>query len=220
MKKTFIALIIILIAFLISSCLNFEQVTTIKKDLSGRMFVHFWGKSYLSPDTLFYNTLGLFNRDSLLKNFEYPFLNIDNIEVYSISEDSTIHSKVEFEFVHIDSLNSTKIFKGAKFKVENAPGGIQVFTHFVPQFVTGLGINTDKIQIEYVYYLPGKILNHNADEIYSNKLSWHLKASDLDQPYVLTASYVPYKLKETPKWIYYLALFVIFLVLFYIVRKR
>ena len=104
MKALFNTLLFILLATL-TSCLNYTQVTTIKTDDSGKMYIHYWMHMDPDLDSLLLTKLGLFNEDSLKNIFEADFTELNFSKVYHDFTDSSLHSQIEFEFTNFDSLN-------------------------------------------------------------------------------------------------------------------
>jgi len=220
MRTRKLTLIFILISLTLTGCINYEQIATIKTDGSGEMFLHYWMEWKSSSDSLVVNNLEIFNQDSVTSSFTSKYINIEEIQVYRNFRDSTIHTKVEMSFSHIDSLNQLKVFKGANFAIKEAPENTKIFSQFVPPFSPGFGLSKQPVSITYTYYLPGQILQHNADYISNNKLIWKFESDVLWTGKIITATYRPFKLKETPKWIYISAFLVIFVVLVYLFRRK
>ena len=67
---------------------------------------------------------------------------------------------------------------------------------------------------------PVKLFSHNANSLSRNKLTWNFDLDNIGRGKTITASYIPFKLKETPKWIYILAGVVIIVVLIFLLRKE
>ncbi len=213
---------IITISFLIfiNGCLNYTQVTTIKTDGSGNMFIHYWMKWTSQRDSLIVEQLGIFNKDSVFKEFSSEFSHVTNVEVYKVFTDSTIHSKIELNFHSLDSLNNTPAFKNSQLTIKTEENNTKVFSQFIPPIATGFGYGSKNFSISFIYYLPGEILSHNATEIDRNKLTWHYPLDEIGRGKLITATYQQFKLKETPIWIYLSALFVLVVVIVYLFSKR
>ncbi len=219
MQKKIIFLLMFLSIFL-PSCLNYKQITTIKTDGSGEMFIHYWLKWEDKRDSVLLNKLHIFNTDSIGSEFSSTHIILKRIETFVNYSDSTIHAQVQFEFNDFDSLKFTKAFKGANFNLLDGPGGTKIFSQFIPPFATGFGLKGDEFKISLVYYLPGEILDHNAKSKSRNKLTWEYSLLEIGTGEKITATYRPFRLKETPSWVYYSTLTVILIVLFYLLRKR
>ncbi len=220
MKNYLKILTISFLLLFLPGCLNYEQITNIKIDGSGDMYVHYWMKLNQFTDSTIINKLGIFNQDSIRKEYKSEHLNITNIEVYKDEADSTIHAQVKFTFNKIDSLNFTKKFKDMNFVFKKVEQNIMIFSQYVPAFATGFGINGKDFNVTYVYYIPGEILTHNANEISNNKLTWKFTLDEIGTGKTISATFRPFKLKETPVVIYYAALFVIVVVVFYLLKKK
>ena len=219
MLKRSILPLIALFVFLYG-CLNYTQITTIKKDGSGSMFIHYWMKWTSQKDSLIAGQLGIFTKDKIQKEFTSKFSQIKNVEVYKDLSDSTIHSKVELSFNSLDSLNSMPAFKNSALSIKDGPKNTKIFTQFIPPIATGFGITTKNFSLTFIYYLPGEILSHNATEISNNRVTWKYTPDEIGIGKYITATYRPFKLKETPAWIYYCALTVLIIVVIFLFSKR
>lgn len=183
------------------------------------MFLHYWTDWKSTEDSVALSNMEIFNPDSVKSEFSAPFIEIDNLEVYKQRSDSTIHTKVEISYQHIDSLNNIHILKLSRFSLLQGPNDTEIFSQFVPPLVEGFGSDKSPKYLEYIYYLPGKITNHNADQQDKNKLTWIIKGEELGTGKYLTATYMPFRLKETPKWVYYSAILVFLIVLYFLFRR-
>ncbi len=219
LKKSAILLIIVL-SFFVTSCLNYTQITTIKTDNSGEMFVHYWINWKSEKDSLLYQTQKLFNPDSIRENFQCGTNQIENIEVYNDNTDSTIHGKISFTFTNFDSLNFAKAFTNMNFSITSGEGKTKVFTQSMPSYFSDFGSADSSIKIQYIYYLPGEIISYNGTSLSSNKLTWDLTPRNFSKFKELKAVYIPFRLKETPRIIYYLTFMIIIIVLYYLLRKK
>lgn len=203
-----------------SGCLDYTQVTTIKTDNSGNMFIHYWMKWDSPKDSLIIENLGIFVQDSVYKEFSSEYSSIKNVEVYKDYNDSTIHAKVDLDFESLDSLNTTNAFRGSELSIKEGEKNTKIFSQFIQPIATGFGIESKNFSLTYIYYLPGEILNHNATESSRNKLTWKYTLDEIGTGKHITATYRPFKLKETPTFIYYCALFVLVIVIIFIFSKR
>ena len=218
-RKIFSVLLLFSILF-ISGCLNYTQITTIKKDGSGNMFIHYWMKWTSPKDSSIVEQLGIFSKDSVLKEFSSQYSHIQKVEVYKDFNDSTIHSQVSLDFNSLDSLNLTPAFRKSELSIKDGAKNTKIFSQFVPPIATGFGFDSKNFSITYVYYLPGETLNHNATDIDRNKLTWQYALDDIGTGKYITATYRPFKLKETPTWIFICALVVFIVVVVFLFSKR
>ena len=205
---------------LLNGCLNYTQITTIKTDGSGNMFIHYWMKWTTPKDSSIVEQLGIFSKDSVYKEFSSEYSSITNVEVYQDPADSTIHAKVELNFNSLDSLNLTPAFRKSELSIKDGSKNTKIFSQFIPAIATGFGFESKNFSISYVYYLPGEILSHNATEIVRNKLTWKYSLDEIGTGKYITATYRAFKLKETPTWIFICALFVLVVVIIYLFSKR
>ncbi len=217
-KITYSFLLIIVLT--LTSCLNYTQVTTIKTDNSGKMFIHYWKKSVPKIDSLFLRKVGLFNKDSIRANFTAPFNKINFVKVFKNNKDSTLHAQIEFSFTKFDSLNQLPFFNGADLSIKEGEENTKVFSQFIQPITTNIDSINIPVKIKYTYYLPGNVIAHNANSLYRNKLVWKFTPDDIGNGKTITATYIPFKLKETPRLIYYLSLAVILIVIIFLFSKK
>lgn len=219
MVKHFSKIILFISLFSITSCLNYNQITTVKTDNSGKMYVHYWIHMDPEIDSLLTTKLGIFNKDSLRKNFTADFTKFNYISVYHNYNDSTLHAQIEFEFTNFDSLNLLQFFKHSELSIKEGSGGTKIFSQFIQPITTSFGLYDNNLAVSYIYYLPGEIISHNAHSLSRNKLTWNFNLENIGTGKTITAHYIPFKLKETPIWIYILTALVIVIVLIFLLKK-
>lgn len=220
MKTAKVILSLIFLSLSMAGCLNYNQDTTLKIDGSGKMYIHYWTKWKTEKDSLLIDNLGIFNKDLITKEFSSPYNKMKDVEIYRDYKDTTVHAKIEFEFTSVDSLNKMKVFKGADFTLKEGPEGTKIFSQFVQPFATGFGIDRKQYQLTYIYYIPGDILEHNADELSNNKLTWTFNLDNIGTGKTIKATFRPFKLKETPTWIFVSALAVLAVVFVFLFKKK
>lgn len=220
MNRKLVSFLLFIFLLFINGCLNYTQITTIKKDGSGNMFIHYWMKWTTPKDSAIVEQLGIFSRDSVLKEFSSQYSYLKKVEVYKDFTDSTIHSQVSLDFNSLDSLNLTPAFRKSELSITDGAKSTKIFSQFVPPIATGFGFNSKNFSITYVYYLPGETLSHNATEIERNKLTWKYSLDEIGTGKYITATYRPFKLKETPVWIFIIALGVFLVVIVFLFSKR
>lgn len=218
MKKLLI--ILSFISILITSCLNFVQDTTIYPDGSGKMQINYWMKFTDTTNVATILKLEIFNPDSVRKEFSSPFVEIVNITTYSDSTDSTVHANIELNFNNVDSLNTVNAFAQSRFSLEDGAASQKIFTQFIPPVTTGFGIDGSAYRVTYNYEIRGDIITHNATNKSGNNLTWSYSLSEIGKGKTISVTFKPFKLKETPYWIYILAGLVLLIVIFFLVRKK
>jgi hypothetical protein len=212
--------IVVSIILLITGCLNYVQEVILFPDGSGKMHIDYW---MILPDEDSRNVadkIGIFNPDSIRNEFSSKYSKINNVEVYTDTTDSTTHAIVDFTFDRIDSLNLTKAFTDARFSFKEGASGQINFTQFIPPITTGFGIDASKYNVTYKYTFSGSIITHNAHEVDKRELTWNYSLSDIGGGKTITVTFRPFKLKETPDWIYMLTGAVLALVIFFLIRKK
>lgn len=201
-------------------CLNYTQDTTIYPDGSGDMNINYWMKFSDTTNIATILSLEIFNADSIKKEFSSPFVNIKNVTTYSDTTDSTIHANIELSFNHIDSLNTVNAFAQSRFSLEDGAAGQKIFSQFIPPVTTGFGIDGKNYRVTYNYEIRGDIITHNATNKSRNNLTWSYSLDDIGKGKTISVTFKPFKLKETPYWIYILAGLVLLIVIFFLVRKK
>jgi len=214
----FIFLLFLMITF--SGCLNYYQEVVLYPDGSGKMHIDYWMKFINEESKKVAENLGIFNPDSIRSEFQSKFSTVENVEVYQDTVDSTTHAVIDFSFSHIDSLNKTKAFAETKFSFVKGSEEQIIFSQFIPPIATGFGIDASTFNVTYKYTFSGEILTHNAHQISGKTLIWHYKLSEIGGGKTISVTFQPYKLKETPVWIYFLSGAVLLLVLFFLLKKR
>jgi hypothetical protein len=164
--------------------------------------------------------LEIFNPDSIKKEFSSNFVKLLNVQTYSDTTDSTIHAVIDLNFNLVDSLNTVSAFSQSNFKLEDGAAGQKIFTQFIPPITTGFGINGNQFRVTYNYDIRGEIVTHNATNKSGNILTWSYTLSEIGRGKTVSATFKPYKLKETPYWIYILAGMVLLIVIFYLLKKK
>jgi len=208
------------ISILITSCLNYVQDTTIYPDGSGKMQINYWMKFTDTTNVATILKLEIFNPDSVRKEFSSPFVDIVNITTYSDSTDSTVHANIELNFNNVDSLNTVNAFAQSRFSLEDGAASQKIFTQFIPPVTTGFGIDGSAYRVTYNYEIRGDIITHNATNKSGNNLTWSYSLSEIGKGKTISVTFKPFKLKETPYWIYILAGLVLLIVIFFLVRKK
>lgn len=218
MKKLIILSVLAILT--LTSCLNYIQNVTIYPDGSGKMQVDYWMKYTDTSNVATILKLEIFNPDSIKKEFSSKFIKMLNVQTNADTTDSTVHAIIDLSFNNIDSLNTVHAFSQSNFKLEDGAAGQKVFTQFIPPVTTGFGINGDQFRVTYNYDIRGEIITHNATSKSGNILTWSYTLSEIGRGKTILVTFKPFKLKETPYWIYYLAGFVLIIVIFYLLKKK
>lgn len=205
---------------LFSGCLNYKQETHLYADGSGKMKIEYWAATKDSLQADIYNRLGIFSEDSIRSEFTSSYLKIEEISVYSDSTDSTTHAVISLSFENIDSLVFTKAFEEYDFKLEDGAAGQKIFSQFIPPIATGFGIDDTQFIVNYVYSFGGEIITHNAQTKKGNILTWMYTLAEIGSGKTISVTFKPYKLKETPYWIYILSGLVLLVVIVFLFRKK
>jgi hypothetical protein len=213
-------LLLALPALAISGCLNYTQEVRLYPDGSGTMKINYWMKLPENEDSATVEKIGIFNPELIMKQFESDYTKVSNIEVYSDTTDSTTHALVEFSFTNVDSLNKTRAFTGTEFSLTDGAAGQKIFNSYIPPPATGFGIDASKYTVRYEYIFSGEIITHNAHEEKGKTLIWNYTLAEIGSGKTISVTFVPYKLKETPYWIYILSGIVLLIVIIFLFRKK
>lgn len=219
-SKLVYSFLIFLILITFSSCLNYYQEVTLYPDGSGKMRIDYWMRFVNEESEKVVDNLGIFDPDSIRSGFQSIYSKVENVNVYRDTTDFTTHAIIDISFTHIDSLNKTKVFSEYSFSFVEKTGGQILFSQFIPPIATGFGIDASTFTVTYKYTIPGDILSHNAQQVSGKSLTWHYNLSEIGGGKTISVTFQPYKLKETPIWIYFLSGAVLLLVVFFLLKKR
>lgn len=214
---------LLLLVFLLSTfpgCLNYIQDVNLYPDGSGIMKINYWMKTPDSSSIKTLGKIGIFNVDTIKHEFSSPYTKIKEVKVYSDTTDSTMHSTIELSFTSIDSLNNTKAFADAHFSFKDGAAGQKVFSQFIPPIATGWGIDGSSFKIQYKYTFSGEVVQHNAQKLEKKTLVWNYNLSELGSGKTISVSFIPYKIKETPYWIYMISGLVLIIVIIFLFKKK
>ncbi|MFI5237255.1 MAG: hypothetical protein ACHQLA_04895 [Ignavibacteriales bacterium] len=211
---------LLLMITVLTSCLNYYQEVVLYPDGSGKMHIDYWMKFINDESKTVAENIGIFNQDSIRAEFQSKYSNVENVVVYTDTTDSTTHAVIDFTFNHIDSLNKTRAFSETKFSFTEGTSEQIIFNQFIPPIATGFGIDASTFNVTYKYIFSGDILTNNAHQVSGRTLTWHYKLSEIGGGKTISVTFQPYKLKETPVWIYFISGAVLLLVLFFLLKKR
>jgi hypothetical protein len=200
--------------------LNYIQDVQLYADGSGSMRITFWTKLPDNESAKILDKVGIFNQDSIRSQFSSNFTSIKNVKVYSDTTDSTMHAIVEFKFSNIDSLNQSKPFTSSEFSLKDGAEGQKIFSQFIPPIATGFGINGDAFRVTYKYTFGGDIITDNSTSKKGRTLIWDYSLSQIGSGKYISVTFRPFKLKETPLWIYLLSGLVLLIVIVFLLRKK
>ena len=219
-NKPFLLLMLFIMGTIFNSCLNYYQEVTLYPDGSGKMRIDYWMKFIDEESEKVVDNLGIFNPDSIRSGFQSAYSKVENVNVYRDTTDFSTHAVIDISFNHIDSLNNTKVFAEYNFSFQEKTQGQIVFSQFIPPIATGFGIDASTFNVTYQYTFSGEVLSHNAQQVSGKTLTWRYSLSEIGGGKTISVTFQPYKLKETPTWIYILSGAVLLLVLFFLLKKR
>jgi hypothetical protein len=208
-------------AFVFADTVNYHQEVSLYPKGDGKLSIHYWMNMAKGKDIPAIEQVHLFNPNLIDTMNTSKAVHIDNMIVYADTLDSTLHCKIEVRFDHIDSLNRIIFFRDSLFNLQDGAPGQKVFTQFIPPAISIFGgFDPSNLIVTYVYDIRGEIITHNATEPPGKKLIWKYNGSELIRGKTISVTYRPYKLKETPAWIFALSGTVLLVVIIFLVRKR
>lgn len=219
MKNTLVILVSVVLITL-SGCLNYIQDMEIYPNGSGKLKINYWMDFHSSENISVIESIGIFNVDSIKKEFASDFTTVTFVEAKADSSDSTLHAIIHLDFSHVDSLSKLKVFSQYEFSLKDGASGQKIYTQFIPPITTGFGIDGSKYSITYNIVFKGEIITHNATNIYGNSLSWSYTLPEIGRGKTISVTFQPYKLKETPYWIYILTGIVLLVVIIFLFKKK
>lgn len=226
MKKYLLSLILI---FYLAGCIDYYQEFEFNKDGEGKFFIHYWmkrknnfydsTKSRNYNDSVFIARFYQFNPDTLRKLYTAEHISNLTITTFSDSVDNTIHTQISFNFMDINKLSQLPPLQAFDISYKDGAEGQKVFREFIPPLNAFFTVPDTSLTFKVIVYLPGIVITHNAHELYKNRLTWQYKHTEIGNGKNLIATIKPFKLKETPKWLYYLSGGVILIVFYFLFRK-
>lgn len=219
MKKIQIIIVSVLF-FSLSGCLNYIQDMTIYPDGSGKLQINYWMDYNVSENIPVIESLGIFNSDSIKKEFTSDFTTVTFVEAKADTSDSTLHAIIHLDFTHVDSLSKLKVFSQYEFSLKDGASNQKIYTQFIPPITTGFGIDGSKYSVTYNIDFRGDIITHNATYKIGNLLSWTYSLPEIGRGKTMSVTFRPFKLKETPYWIYILSGLVLLVVIVFLFKKK
>ena len=217
MKKLIIA---VLASLVFSGCINYIQDVQLYADGTGSMKIIFWTKMPDNESNKILDKIGIFNADSLRSQFSSKYVTIKKISVYADSTDSTNHAIIDLTFNNIDSLNKSKAFTTSEFSLKDGAERQKIFSQFIPPITTGFGVNSNAFHVTYKYTFGGDIITDNSTGKKGRTLIWDYTLAEIGSGKTISVTFRPFKLKETPPWIYALSGLVLLIVIIFLLKKK
>jgi hypothetical protein len=177
--------LIVLFAFYLSGCVNYDQKTTLKGDGSGSMSIHYWTKmSNFSMGT----TLGKFEFEEAKAKDNYTSSNttVKSVKVEDRpNEDSTKHVMIELDFKDINKLPDAKGFSGVKPSWKEVADGMELKYTLLQDTSAANNMGASDYKVTYSFDMPSEIVSTNGKKD-GQKVSWDYKVSDLGKDIDLT----------------------------------
>lgn len=177
---------LVIAAFLISGCVNYDQKTTLNEDGSGSMSIHYWSKmSNFSMGT----SLGKFDFDEKKAKSNYSSSNTDvkSVKMEDNLDDSTKHVYVELTFKDINKLPEAKGFSSVKPSWKEGDDGMELKYVLLKDTSAAKNMGAGDYTVTYTFEMPAEIVSTNASKKDGKTLTWEYKVSDLGKDIEMTA---------------------------------
>jgi len=175
MKRLFFILPFILLAFLLSSCIDMETKSVLEKDGSGKMDIHYWTKnSNISNDE--FKGFG-FTEQKVKDNYNSSNSEVTEVKVEKNETDTTTHVRLTLKYKDINKLTDAKAFQN-KIKPSWKKGDDGYDFSYVLMKDTTVSGATNKLNYEFEF--PGEVLKTNGTKD-GNKVKWEHKLGDISK---------------------------------------
>ena len=178
---------VVLTAFLLSGCVNYDQKTTLNGDGSGSMKIHYWSKmSNFSMGT----SLGKFDFDEKKAKENYASGNTDvkSVKMEDKLDDSTKHVYLELSFKDINKLSDAKGFNSVVTSWKEGKDGMELKYTLLKDTSAAKNMGASEYTVTYTFEMPAEIVSTNASKKDGKTLTWEYKVSDLGKDIEMTAN--------------------------------
>ena len=181
MKKNYLlfgilSIISITFLFSISGCVNYDQKTTLLKEGSGYMQIHYWTKTTNIMDEKVGNYY--FTEKKAKRNYNCSNSSVKDINVQEQSEDSTTHVNLIVNFNDLNKLSDAGGFDNITSSWQETPNGME-FKYVIAQDTAAANaFDASQYTITYSFEMPGDIISSNATKKAGNILTWEFILSD------------------------------------------
>ena len=181
MKKNYLLLSVLSVfaitfLFSISGCVNYDQKTTLYKEGSGYMEIHYWTKTSNIMDEKVGNYY--FTEKKAKKNFTCSNSSVKDINVHEQSEDSTTHVNLIVNFNDLNKLSDAGGFDNITPSWQETSNGME-FKYVIAQDTTAANqMDANQYTVTYTFEMPGDIVSTNATKKDGKILTWEFILSD------------------------------------------
>ena len=106
------------------------------------------------------------------------------------------------------------------FSLKDGAEGQKIFSQFIPPLATGFGINSSAFHVTYKYTFGGDIISDNSTTHDGRVLIWEYSLAAIGSGKTISVTFRPFRLKETPPWIYALSGLVLLIVIIFLFKKK
>lgn len=185
-SKFFLALPAVCFAFYLAGCVNVDQKTTINKDGSGTMTVHYWTKmSNVRSST----ELGSFSfdKDKAKNNYSSSNNEVTDVKVKDNLDDSTKHVTVELKFKNLNDITSAKAFEKVKTSWKEGKEGMDFSYTLMKDTANAKNMGSSDTKLTYTFEFPDEVLQTNGRKD-GKSVKWEKTLADLKEDIEMTAT--------------------------------
>ncbi len=178
-------LLFIFATLFLQSCINLEQQTTINKNGSGTISLHYWTRS---SNLSMGDELGgfSFSEEQIRKNYTSINSDVTELKTEVIESDSTSHVRLKISFKDFNKLPEAKGFSNTKTEWKKDDG------KYIFNYTQGKDtVSADKLasgeyKLIYGFNFPDEVIISNG-VIDGNSVRWEKSLSQLKDDIVMTA---------------------------------
>ncbi len=178
MKRFSILSWFLLLALLLSGCINVRQKTVIREDGSGTINLHYWMKSL--GDINMGDEVGGFSfiEEEIKKKYASGNTEIKDLKKYNDNVDTTTHIEVVIDFKDFNKLSEAQGFSNIKTTWSKGDDGM-IFKYIIPKD-TSIKKNyvTSDNKLEYTFEFPNEVISSNGTADGKNTVKWNKLISE------------------------------------------
>jgi hypothetical protein len=184
--KKYYAIIFILTAVALSSCINMEQKTVLNPDGSGTMQIHYWthNSNITAEEVIGFG----FTDYTVKKNYTSENSEPTDIIIERIEADTTTHVRLNLKFRDIERLPEAKSFSKirAEWDLDEKDGTHKLTYILLQDSINALSPGMNEFNLVHEFTMPGEVLETNGNQSGSTIL-WENTIADLINPVFMNA---------------------------------
>lgn len=185
--KNFTYLLVLpLLLFFASGCVNVDQKTMINNDGSGNVVLHYWTK---------YSNLSMgdevggfaFAESKVRENYSSANTEVTEVKIEKNDVDSTSHVNVKLNFKDFNKLNEAKAYSKITPVWTKGDNGM-TFSYTIASDTTSNNMGMNEYTLTYAFEFAGDVIETNGRKDGSNRVIWEKTVADLKNDLVFTAT--------------------------------